>query len=324
MSIDQIIAPVQSELDEFENVFSDLLHSEVELAEQVVQYISTKRGKRIRPLLVFLAAKLHGTSNAKTMSASLVVEMLHTATLIHDDVVDDSSLRRGVPTINEVWNNKISVLVGDFLFSKTLTTLLDIRDYDALEIFSSAAKLITEGELLQIAHSEDFELSETLYFDLISKKTAALFKASCELGALTTIGNGTAKELMGEFGQNLGIAFQIKDDLLDYVGSESTLGKPTGNDIRENKVTLPLIYALKKSPINQRKEMLLLLENSVENENKIDKIIDFVQDAGGVEYSTQKAAEYGSKASKILDQYNGSIIKNHLKDLVDFTINRDN
>jgi octaprenyl-diphosphate synthase len=324
LSIEQIMAPVQTELDEFETIFSKLLHSEVNLAEQVVQYISTKRGKRVRPMLVFLAAKLHGESNAKTMSASLVVEMLHTATLIHDDVVDDSSLRRGIPTINEVWNNKISVLVGDYLFSKTLTTLLDIRDYDALEIFSLAAKLITEGELLQITHSENFELSEQSYFDLISKKTAALFKASCELGTLTTIGNGKAKELMGEFGQNLGIAFQIKDDLLDYVGTESNLGKPTGNDIRENKVTLPLIFALKKCPPQQRKEMLNVLENGMDEEKKIEKIINFVQDVGGVAYSTQKATEYCERASKILEQYKDSPIKNQLQDLVDFTIYREN
>ena len=324
MSIEHLIAPVKKELDEFERAFSKKLHSDVPLAEQVVQYISTKRGKRIRPLLVFLSAKLHGDINTKTIDASVVVEMLHTATLVHDDVVDDSNLRRGVPTVNHVWNNKISVLVGDFLFSKTLTSMLDLQDHNALAIISETAKLITEGELLQVAHDQDFELSETAYFELISKKTAALFRAACELGALSTSDDVKSRELMREFGQNFGVAFQIKDDLLDYVGEESTVGKPIGNDIRENKVTLPLIYALKNSKDSHKNEMIHLLENGVDEGDKVSRIVDFVQNEGGVQYSTEIAARYGEKASQILDQYNGSPVKAQLQELVDFSINREN
>lgn len=323
MNINEIISPVKKELDEFENTFVNFLHSNVPLVEQIVQYISTKRGKRLRPMLVFMAAKLHGGMTAKTLSASIVIEMLHTATLIHDDVVDESSQRRGSPTVNNVWNNKISVLVGDFLFSKTLAGMLDLRDIEALAILSEAAKLITEGELLQIAHDQDFEMNESIYFDLVSRKTAALFSAACELGALTTGANGTSRERMKAFGENLGIAFQIKDDLLDYIGVQEELGKPTGNDIRENKVTLPLIFALSHSSRAHRNAILDKLDRGVEGEQEIADVVQFVRENGGIDYSMDIANGYGQKAINILEEYADSELIPYLRELVVFAINRE-
>ncbi len=323
MNINEIFSPVKKELEEFENTFVNFLHSNVPLVEQIVQYISTKRGKRLRPMLVFMTAKLHGGMTAKTLSASIVIEMLHTATLIHDDVVDESSQRRGSPTINNVWNNKISVLVGDFLFSKTLAGMLDLKDIEALAILSEAAKLITEGELLQIAHDQNFELDESIYFDLVSRKTAALFSAACELGALTTGANGKSREKMKAFGENLGIAFQIKDDLLDYIGAEEELGKPTGNDIRENKVTLPLIFALANSPRERRNAMLDKLDEGVKGEEEIAKVVKFVRENGGIDYSMNTANTYGQKAIKNLEQYSDSELTPYLRELVGFAINRE-
>ncbi|NIA31547.1 MAG: polyprenyl synthetase family protein [Actinobacteria bacterium] len=323
MNINEIIFPVKEELDEFENTFVNFLHSNVPLVEQIVQYISTKRGKRLRPMLVFMAAKLHGEITAKTLSASIVIEMLHTATLIHDDVVDESAQRRGSPTVNNVWSNKISILVGDFLFSKTLAGMLDLRDIEALAIISEAAKLITEGELLQIAHDQDFAMDESIYFDLVSRKTAALFSAACELGALTTGANGESREKMKEFGENLGIAFQIKDDLLDYIGIEEELGKPTGNDIREKKVTLPLIFALSHSSLENRNAILVKLDKGVQGEEEIADVVRFVRENGGIDYSMDTANNYGQKAIKILEEYSNSELTPYLKELVIFAINRE-
>jgi len=323
VNINEIISPVKEELDEFENTFVNFLHSNVPLVEQIVQYISTKRGKRLRPMLVFMAAKLHGEITAKTLSASIVIEMLHTATLIHDDVVDESSQRRGSPTVNNVWNNKISILVGDFLFSKTLTGMLDLRDIEAMAILSEAAKLITEGELLQIAHDQDFAMDESVYFDLVSRKTAALFSAACELGALTTGANGESREKMKEFGENLGIAFQIKDDLLDYIGIEEELGKPTGNDIREKKVTLPLIFALSHSSRENRNAILDKLDKDIQGEEEIADVVEFVRENGGIDYSMDTANNYGQKAIKILEEYSNSELTPYLKELVIFAIHRE-
>jgi octaprenyl-diphosphate synthase len=265
-----------------------------------------------------------GPINSRTLSAGMVVELLHTATLVHDDVVDNSDLRRGAATVNNMWTNKISVLVGDFLFSRTLITILDLRDQNALEIFSNAAKEITEGELLQIERSHDYEIDEEIYFDLITRKTASLFAASCELGALTVNGNLASREKMREFGRNLGIAFQIKDDLLDYVGNEQKLGKPSGNDVRENKVTLPLIYTLKHATPEQKEWILSVFGNDQPRENQIHQIIQLVNFIGGVEYSSAIARKYAMQAIEILNEFPDSIFKSSLKFLVEFTLTREN
>ncbi len=309
-------------MHEFESAFEQVLHSNISLAEQVIRYIAGRKGKRLRPLLVFLSARLHGQTTAKTMEAGVIVELLHTATLIHDDVVDESTLRRGSPTVNHLWNNKISVLIGDFLFSRTLTALVGLQDPEALAIISEAANRITEGELIQIDHDHDYEMGENVYFDLVSKKTAALFSAACALGAWSVADGFESQSKMRLFGENLGIAFQIKDDLLDYVGETAKLGKPTGNDIRENKVTLPLIHALARAGNSRRQEILRLLESGVD-EDGIRKVVAFVNDFGGVDYSTRTAKEYGEKACAILQTYPASETKTCLNTLVEFAINRE-
>ena len=318
-----ISAPVRSELAKFEAGFEQLLHSDVPLAEDVVRYISGLKGKRLRPMLVHLCALVHGKSNERTMQASYVVELLHTATLVHDDVVDASDIRRGVPTVNQLWNNKVSVLVGDFLFSKTLTSLLDLNDQQALAIFSETAKQITEGELLQIAKAKSFDLDYNSYIDLISKKTASLFRASCELGALSVTPDADARKQMNLFGYHLGLAFQIKDDLLDYVGDENTLGKPTGNDIRENKVTLPLIYAIAQAPEKEKQEIISLFDEDIVKDGKVERVVSFVHAYQGVRHAEEIAASFADKAKQLLHQYPKSDARTSLESLVEFAINRE-
>lgn len=321
--MENVIEPVRRELADFEIAFEKLLHSDIPLAEKVVRYIAKHKGKRLRPILVFLSGRLMGELNGKTMSAGIVVELLHTATLVHDDVVDDSDLRRGYATVNNLWTNKISVLVGDLLFSRTLSTILDIKDHDALEIFSKTAKEITEGELLQIERDHDYEMDELVYFDLISKKTASLFGASCELGALTVNASFEERDRMRTFGRNLGVAFQIKDDLLDYIGDEKKLGKPRGNDIRENKVTLPLIFTLKNVSKAEKEKILAILNNGELVDDRISQIVELVNHNGGVDYSLAIARQYGEKALNILECYPDSEFKSALQNLVEFTIIRE-
>ncbi len=324
MNIKEIISPIQKQLAEFEIAFNKRLHSNIPLAEKVVRYVADKKGKRLRPMLVFLTAEMHGGSNDITSASSLVIELLHTATLIHDDVVDDSSLRRGSPTVNNMWSSKISILVGDFLFSKTLTSMVDLKSMEALSILSDAANKITEGELLQLDNDYLDGLNESVYFDLISKKTASLFSASCQLGALSVTDDKIALKKMDLFGENLGIAFQITDDLLDYTGNELKLGKPTGNDIRENKITLPLIFSLSRAENKVRDFILSKFGNGDIEDNDVDYIINFARDYGGVDYSTQTATTFADRAFQILTTYTSSQAQNSLKQLVQFSINRDN
>ena len=323
MNIQDIANPVQDDLVQFESALMNTLHSDIPLAEQVIRYIANKQGKRLRPILVFLTARLHGGTTLKTLQSSIVIEMLHTATLVHDDVVDDSSLRRGSPTVNNIWDNKISVLVGDFLFSKTLTSMLNIHDFQALSIFSETARQITEGELLQIEMDHDFEMDESTYFDLISKKTASLFSASCQLGVLSVKEDERDRHIMRDFGHHLGMAFQIKDDLLDYTGTESTLGKPTGNDIRENKITLPLIHALSQAREDIKKQVMEILHKDDKKDSDIRSVVSFVQRSKGVEYALGIARKYARDALALLSSYPSTDYKDSLTRLVDFTVDRD-
>ncbi|HPG41172.1 MAG TPA: polyprenyl synthetase family protein [bacterium] len=323
MDIKAITAPVDIQLAEFENAFNKGLHSNIPLAEKVIRYVADKKGKRLRPLLVFLTAQMHGGTNEQTLASSLVIELLHTATLIHDDVVDDSDLRRGSPTINNLWNSKISILIGDYLFSKTLSSMVNMKNLEAIAIVSAAANKITEGELLQMDKSYLEGLNEAVYFDLISKKTASLFSASCQLGALSVTDEIIARKRMELFGENLGIAFQITDDLLDYTGDKKTLGKPTGNDIRENKITLPLLYALAKAEKKLQESILSKFGNGKKNDQDVDNIISFTCDYGGIDYSIQTVKTFADRAAHILTTYADSPAKNSLQDLVTFTISRD-
>ncbi len=323
MEITEIATPVSEHFDRFESEFEQKFHSVVPLVDKVIQYIARKRGKRLRPLLVFLIAKMHGYLTQKTMDAGIVVELFHTATLVHDDVVDESNLRRGSRTVNDIWDNKISILIGDLLLSKTLASIVDLNDTTAIAILASAAELITEGELLQISYAGNSLISEKEYFDLIAKKTAALFSASCQLGVRSVKKDGPALERMKEFGWNYGIAFQIMDDLLDYLGEESKLGKPTGNDLRDGKVTLPLIRALAAAPEKDKRHALDILERGAETEDDIDYVVNFAVEQGGVDYAKKLVSDYTNKALAMLDGIPDSDAKTSLVNLVHYSINRD-
>jgi len=323
VNLDAIFAPAQEPLAQFEVSFAEILHSQIPLAEQVVRYISALKGKRMRPLMVFLSSQLHGAVNQKSIGAAIVVELLHTATLVHDDVVDNSVLRRGKPTVNHLWDNRISVLVGDLLFSRTLTAVLDLHDQAALGILSETANRITEGELMQLERGQEYTLEEADYFDLVAKKTAALFSASCELGALAVTADAGARQRMKLFGEHLGIAFQIKDDLLDYMGEIDKLGKPVGNDIRENKITLPLIYALNQADVKTRDAILQLLQAKEIGEDQIQTIVQFVRNAGGLDYAQSVAGRLAQQANEILAVYPDSESKYALTQLVQFSIQRE-
>jgi len=322
VNIQQLSAPIQDELEQLEQLFNKTLHSDVPLVEQVVRYIASLRGKRLRPILVLLTAKMLGEVNKQSLQAGLVVELLHAATLVHDDVVDHSDLRRGVPTVNSLWTNKISVLVGDYLFSRTLSAMVDLHDIRSLQILSQTAKRITQGELLQIEKDGDFDMEESTYFQLVSDKTGSLFAASCQLGALSVKADDRTVNSMNQFGENLGIAFQIKDDLLDYMGSPQVLGKPTGNDIRENKITLPLIFALQQAEEDIRHQIIKTF-NSKADTGAVDEIVKFVTDYGGLDYGHQVASQYAAKALAALDGYDSSLAKESLEALIDFTMIRE-
>jgi len=323
VNIKQFSAPVKDELEKLEQLFEQTLHSNVPLVEKVVRYIAGLKGKRLRPLLVLLTAKMLGDVNMQSLKAGLIVELLHTATLVHDDVVDHSTLRRGEATVNSIWTNKISVLVGDYLFSRTLSAMVDLGDLNCLDILSQTAKRITQGELLQIERDGDFEMDESVYFQLVSDKTGSLFSASCQLGALSVDADAPAAQLMSQFGENLGIAFQIKDDLLDYAGSSPQLGKPTGSDIRENKITLPLIHALRQAKDNTRRHIIKTLQAGIVEDN-VKEIVRFVDEHGGLEYAHQVASQYATKAGVSLDGYEPSLAKQSLEAIVNFTLMRDN
>lgn len=323
MEIKELFAPVKNDLMAFEKAFSEMLHSNIPLVEKIVRYVASKTGKRLRPALVYLCARLHGQAMPQTLSAALIVEILHTATLVHDDVVDQSNLRRGAPTVNQIWDNKISVLIGDFLFSKTLTSILMMHDHDALAIMAESAKEITEGELLQIERGQDYHMQEAVYFDLINKKTASLFSAACQLGALSVTKAPEALLAMRRYGTSLGVVFQIRDDLLDYMGDSTKLGKPVGNDIRENKITLPLIHALTNAEEEQKIAILSLFSKEM-NDAQINRIVEFVRDHGGVDYSYDMARRYADEAKGAIVNYPDSPHKTSLSQLIDFALQREN
>ncbi len=323
MDISEIAVPVSDYFERFESEVESKFRSAVPLVDKVIRYIARKRGKRLRPLLVFLTAKLHGELTQKSMNAGIVLELFHTATLVHDDVVDESNLRRGSRTVNDIWDNKISILIGDLLFSKTLASIVDLQDAKAFAILSSAAELITEGELLQIAFASNSLINEEDYFDLISKKTAALFSAACQLGVLSVKRDDIALSRMEKFGYNYGIAFQIMDDLLDYLGDQSKLGKPTGNDLQDGKVTLPLIHALKNAETSEKVHILEMLEQGVETKDQIDHVVNFAVVQGGVDYARELVKDYMDKALRYLDESPESEAKRSLVELVHYSINRD-
>ncbi len=311
---------VKSELQEFEEKFKSAVKSRVALLDRIMQYIIKRKGKQIRPMFVFLSAKLFGDVTESTHRAAALVELLHTATLVHDDVVDEAMERRGFFSINALWKNKIAVLVGDYLLSKGLLLSLKNNDFNTLKILSEAVEKMSEGELLQIEKTRKLNLSEDVYFEIIKNKTASLLSSACAAGTWSTTNDLHKTEQMKLFGEKAGIAFQIKDDLFDY-GSES-VGKPTGNDIKEKKLTLPLIYTLNTVSPAKKRELIYILKNENRKKKYINQVIAEVVKAGGITYATERMNQYRDEAIALLHQFPENEIRNGLESLVRFTTDR--
>jgi octaprenyl-diphosphate synthase len=318
----RIRKPVEKEMAEFELFFSRTLKSEVPLLKIIINYVFRRKGKQMRPLLVFLTARLNGEISESSYVAATMIELLHTASLVHDDVVDDAQERRGVLSINALWNSKIAVLVGDYMLSQGLLISIEKNRVDMLEIVSEAVKSMSEGELLQLQKARKQNIKEEDYFRIIKSKTAALIAACTACGALSATTDTDAIQLMKEFGENIGVAFQIRDDLLDYDGNGIT-GKAHGNDIKERKITLPLIHALEKSPITERNHILYIVKKKKKTKGEISDVIKFVGENGGIEYAELKMNQYRDKAMAILDSYPDSEVKDSLKEFVFYTTSRN-
>jgi octaprenyl-diphosphate synthase len=311
---------IGEELNTFEKKFAGAVKSNTPLLDRIMKYIIKRKGKQLRPMFVFLSAKLHGSVNESTYRAAALVELLHTATLVHDDVVDESFERRGFFSINAIWKNKIAVLVGDYLLSKGLLLSTTNNDFEHLHILSDAVQQMSEGELLQIEKSRKLNLKEDIYFEIIRSKTASLLSSACAVGAYSTTKDATITAKMKSFGEKAGIAFQIKDDLFDY-GKED-IGKPTGNDIKEKKLTLPLIYTLNKIDPKKRRELIYIIKNENKDPKKVKLVIEAVEAAGGIAYAAEKMNEYRDEALKILYEFEDNEIRKALEQLVRYTTDR--
>jgi len=321
ISLKEIKRPFQKELIEYEKTFKSVLSSNINLIDTVVKYVIKSKGKGLRPLLVLMSAKLVGQPTAETYTVASIVELLHTASLIHDDVVDNAHVRRGLPSINAMWKNKVAVLMGDYMLSKCLIGASSTGNLRTMQVLAESAKRLSQGELSQIEKSRKLNITETEYFEIISDKTAALISSAAELGALSTSKNVDDHQRLKEFGENLGLAFQIKDDLLDYFGHQSIIGKPVGNDFKDQKITLPLIFAFKHSTTDEIRKIKRLLKKGV-NSKEVKHIISFVQKKGGTEYAEEKKNYYAQKAKACLDYYPDSEVKQALLQFVDYTVQR--
>jgi octaprenyl-diphosphate synthase len=317
----RIKRPVEKEMADFEAYFGKTMRSEIPLLNIIINYILRRKGKQMRPLLVFLTAKLNGEIAESTFVAATFIELLHTASLVHDDVVDDAHERRGALSINALWNSKIAVLVGDYLLSKGMLISVEKNRFDMLEIVSEAVKSMSEGELLQLQKARKLNITESDYFKIIRCKTAALLSACTACGARSVTTDAEAILMMKDFGENIGIAFQIRDDLLDYEGTGLT-GKTVGNDIKEKKITLPLIHALEQAPNSKKRHILGIVKNKKKTKQEIDEVISFVADYGGMDYSELKMNQFRDKALAILDSYPESEVKNSLREFVLYTTSR--
>jgi octaprenyl-diphosphate synthase len=317
----RIRKPVEKEMAQFEAYFSKTMRSEIPFLNIILNYILRRKGKQMRPLLVFLTAKLNGNIGEPTYEAATFIELLHTASLVHDDVVDDAQERRGALSINALWNSKIAVLVGDYLLSKGMLISVEKNRFDMLEIVSEAVKSMSEGELLQLQKARKQNIKEEDYFKIIKCKTAALISACTACGAKSVTEDPDTLLVMKEFGENIGVAFQIRDDILDYEGTGLT-GKTVGNDIKERKITLPLIHALENVPSSKKKHVLAIVKNKKKTKSDITEVINFVTDNGGLEYAEIKMNQYRDKALAVLDSYPESDVKESLREFVNYTSSR--
>jgi octaprenyl-diphosphate synthase len=318
--IEQIQQPIALEMEIFEDKFKDSMKSNVQLLDKIMQYIVKRKGKQMRPMLVFLSAKMFGEIKEPAYTAASLIELLHTATLVHDDVVDDSLQRRGYFSVNALWKNKIAVLVGDYLLSRGLLLSVNENQFQLLKIVSNAVKEMSEGELLQIEKARRLDIKEDVYYNIIRQKTASLIASCCAAGACAAGVDEVSIEKMRLFGEFTGIAFQIKDDLFDY-GVED-VGKPLGIDIKEKKMTLPLIFALQQSTYLERRKIISIVKNNNNENSKVQQVIDFVIDKGGIEYATKAMLSYRDKALDVLKELPQNDSNHSLAALVNYTVNR--
>ncbi len=322
-NLSEISRPIKQELEIFNELFRKSMKSDVGLVDLIARYIIRQKGKKIRPLLVLLAAKVAGGVTERTYRGAVLVELLHTATLVHDDVVDNADKRRGFWSINAMFKNKIAVLMGDYLLAKGLMIAVEGKDFDFLEVMTNTVKRMSEGELLQIRKTRKLDIDEPTYFRIISDKTASLLETCCKIGALSTSDKKEFHESMRKFGEYIGIAFQIRDDILDYEGSLSTIGKPVGGDIKEKKITLPLIYSLNQVSKSEAAEVRKMIKNGKKKEN-VKEIIEFVRKHKGIDYALETAKKYSDGAKELLKTFPDSQSKVAMEGLVEFIIDRKN
>jgi octaprenyl-diphosphate synthase len=318
--IQDIQAPIVGEMEVFELKFRSFMKSNITLLDKIMNYIVKRKGKQLRPMFVFLTAKSCGEVSEATYRGAALIELLHTATLVHDDVVDDANYRRGFFSVNALWKNKIAVLVGDYLLSRGLLLSIENNDFDLLRIVSTAVREMSEGELLQMEKARRLDINEDVYFEIIRQKTASLISSCCAVGASSVDADTQVIEKARSFGEKVGIAFQIKDDLFDYGTDE--IGKPLGIDIKEKKMTLPLIYSLNKASWTKKREIIYIIKNQSDKPRKVAEVIDFVKQSGGMEYATSVMHNYRDQAIQILHTLPDSEFRQALEQLVRFTIER--
>ena len=323
MNLSVISKPIKDELEHFNSLFKESLRSKVGIVDLIAKYIVKQKGKKIRPLLVLLSSKVSGGVTERSYRGAILVELLHTATLVHDDVVDSAEKRRGLPSINAIWKNKVAVLMGDYLLSRGLLIAVENDDFDFLKVITNTVKRMSEGELLQINKTRKLNIDEETYFRIISDKTASLLSTCCEIGAASATNDPEKIKAMRNFGENLGIAFQIRDDILDFIGTSKIIGKPLGGDIKEKKITLPLIYALSNADKSTASSVIKLIKNG-KDKNNVLRVIEFVKESKGIEYAYSVARKYTKEAKKCLEEFPTSESKLALESLVDFVIDRKN
>ncbi len=323
MAIADILFPIEENLEAFSKYYKSLFSTKVSLLSTVLSYINKTGGKKIRPAIVLLSAGVNGTINERTYIGASLVELLHNATLVHDDVVDEAKERRGFPSINSVWNNKTAILVGDYLLGKGLLTAIDKNESGFLKIISDSVKRMSEGELLALEKSKNVELDEETYLNIISNKTASLLSAGCQIGAESVGASDDVINKMKLYGEYVGMAFQIKDDIFDYISNANIIGKPTGNDIKEKRITLPLINVLSKVPNSERKAILKLVKKQRLHKDEIAKIIDFVIGKGGIQYAQTKAEDYSKQAIEQIKDLPDNYYKDSLLDFAKYAVSRN-
>lgn len=322
LKLEDIKAPIAREMEDFEQKFRASMKTRVLLLDKIMSYIVKRKGKQMRPMFVFLSAGTCGSISESTFRGASLIELLHTATLVHDDVVDDANYRRGFFSVNALWKNKIAVLVGDFLLSRGLMLSVEHKEFDLLAIVTNAVREMSEGELMQMEKARRLDITEEVYYDIIRQKTASLIASCCAVGASSSGADAATVERMRSFGEKIGMAFQIKDDLFDYGDEE--IGKPVGIDIKEKKMTLPLIHALSNASWLEKRKIISIVKNQSDKPKKVREVIEFVKRSGGIEYAQSAMNKFHQEALLMLDDLASSSYKNSLKQLVQFTIDRNN